>query len=674
MRKGKLPMASVSNSSVTNYKDPLGLLRMDDGRNADGYEVHSDCDSEGNEPPMHGAFVNPAEMEGVNIPPPRTNAEIKLPFTTVRNRLRYRDQFASKLYYEEWVEGQNADTIDPDRRMTARRAVKQLELDSDYPAAKPYFWKAMCPKCNQTFAPHVPSAWECPNCKEKVWQQADDPESKACAVCRRMVAKFYSIGNRRFSAPVGLHGHNCRRCGRIVCDDCYNPNLINLSTYGYTTPQKVCTECVQNIQLELTPPDEDDFQEDADDITATKTMEEEQAVQPYWPPHCHVCNMYLGKPPPKWECRNCQTKVWQPASAPQSSECWLCHTKMPKIQCHRCGQLACDKCGGFAQPLPELGFDLGEALPVCKGCYGGISHGQGIIPDDILNDLMAERQSHCRGQERAGATVVTNCPMCFSPCAEGVRQNCAVCGWLCCLTCTQYKEPGRSNSTVKGAPATSGQSICIHCFDPRKASLPDHRDDTFWPPRCLTCHRAWLTPPEMWRCPFQCGNVWQPIMHIASKACASCGKATGGGGINCRCCGRVVCGPCGSNMAEVPELGFTRGSKVPRCPKCRGAAPPASDAPKGGSSQDRKPAASPPRKALSPTPGRGGKSPMPRGGRGGPPVGRGGGSPVGRPGGNTPVGRGGGTPVGRGGVANGRGGISPQRGRGGPPPPRGRGA
>lgn len=616
------------------------LLTVNDGRVvADHRDVHSDCDSEGNEPPKIGAFVPPSAMENILAPPPRTNAELKLPFSAVRNRLRYRSQFESKLYYEEWVEGEGAEIMAEPSAGHAAHTVKKLEPDSDFPVGKPYFWHAVCPPCNIVYHPHVPSGWSCPVCKGRVWQLPDDPESKACAVCQRKLAKIRIIAGRRLQSPIALNGHNCKRCGRVVCDDCYNPNPVALEVYGFTQPQKVCVDCVKDVAQLVKPPEDDDNGAMQNDEYALKGLDEAQLVQPFWPPHCSQCNVYLGQPPPRWECRTCGEKVWQPTESPHSTACWICKAQFPKVRCHCCGQLVCDKCGAFAQPLPLRGYDTGEGLTVCRGCYGGISFAQNVIPDDILEALNKERNLHRRGGPQR-AQGMTRCVLCTSPCTDGVRQNCALCGWLCCLTCTQYKQPsGAANNGPSAA-------VCTMCFDPRVANLPDHRDNAFWPPKCVVCLREWQKPPERWRCPFNCGNVWQPFQHVASKACSCCGKATGSTAINCRCCGRIVCAACGSETAEVPELGFTKGARLPRCPRCKGAAPlPASSTDE--SSKARPTSASPPR-ATSPgtsSRGRGGASPPGRG-RGGPPMGRGG-----------QPGRGGGSPPNR-------GGSPPSRGRG----------
>lgn len=625
-------------------------LYVDDGRNTfeESADVHSDCDSEGNHPPLTGTFVDPASQEGVLVPPPRSlNTEIKLPFSSVRNRIRYRDQYASKIFYEEWVESVEDDgtgaasdavpalsSLDPYRRALTgnQKGVRKLEQDSDYPVGKPYFWKAVCPPCNITYHPHIPPSWVCPVCKGKTWQQADDPESKACAVCKRKLAKMMSIAGRRIRSPISLNGHNCKRCGRVVCDDCYDPNAVAVPWLGFDPnhPVRVCTACKTDMIDEVKPPEEEPPADDddatgdrGDEYMSYRPMEESQVVHSFWPPHCTSCNIFLGDPPPKWQCRVCNNPVWQPTDAPQSVECWICHAKFPKVRCHRCGQLVCDSCGAFGEPVSDRGYDLGVPLSVCRSCYGGISFAAGVLPDDVLNGLMAERDVHKRGapQKSSGAT---RCALCSVPCSEGVRTTCSVCGWCCCLACSAYRQPGGGRGGSGG-----GQPVCRLCFNPRAAYSPDHMTYEYWPPKCLTCLREWVKPPERWRCPYGCGNVWQPLLHVASSACASCGKVTGGAGINCRCCGRVVCGTCGSKLAEVPERGFTRGAKVPRCPTCGGGSSDTTLQPnRDTSSATTMTRASPPRQA-SPTrtsapnrsPQRGRGSPGARGyaaGRGGP--------------------------------------------------------
>jgi hypothetical protein len=279
--------------------------------------------------------------------------------------------------------------------------------------------------------------------------------------------------------------------------------------------------------------------------------------------------------------------TWQPTEAPESANCFICSEKFPKVRCHMCGQLACNACGAYGQPLPQLGFDDGRALTVCKCCYDGVTC-------SAMSDALAE-QSRREVAERAyrGTCPVCNqrfqdppaewrskchkrlcwlpdnspdsktCAVCTLPLSEQCREHCAMCGWLVCVTCAQYRQPVVERGFPKGQP----QIVCRACYNPRKALLPDHNDFSFWPPRCPVCTKQWDKPPDRWRCTLQCGNVWQPMTHVASQACCSCGRKTGQGASNCRMCGRVACGACLSK-AEAVEMGFTRGMLYPRCKRC----------------------------------------------------------------------------------------------------------
>ena len=551
--------------------------------------IHGDVDDEGNPPPSTGHFIDPALMSDIAVPPPRGNVEVRLPFFKPADRVRYRGQFESRITYEDWVANDASEGAGRFARSN-RREVKKLEEDSDFPVGKPYFWKAFCVQCNVSYNPHVPTMWSCPRCKGRVWQQPSDPESKACAVCSRKVAPIVLIGERKIRNPMSLNAHVCKRCGKVVCDQCYSPVPQSLEEYGYSGQQRTCVKCVNDLKeiAKGAPPPSEDVGT-LHDEHALGAVDELQFLKPFWPPQCRTCGTTYGQPPPRWECPSCKAATWQPTDAHESANCFICGEKFPKVRCYVCGQLACNACGAYGQPLPHMGYEGGTALSVCKCCYDGVSCSamtdaateqakrevvdrayQGSCPvcNQRFRDPPAEWMSKCHKRacwQAENAPGSGSCAVCTLPISEECREHCAMCGWLVCVTCAQYRQPVVERGYPKGQP----QIVCRACYNPRKALLPDHNDFSFWPPRCPVCTKRWDKPPDRWRCSNQCGNVWQPITHVASMACCCCGKKTNKSGTNCRMCGRIACTSCLSK-AEVIEMGFTRGMFYPRCKRCTG--------------------------------------------------------------------------------------------------------
>lgn len=576
----------MHNSSRSSVR--LDGLRLPGAQRSPGkHEVHSDCDDEGLPPPRAGFFMDPTLMSDIAAPPPRGAVELKLPFFKSAERVRYRGQYESRILYEDWTEYANGEDRFAGGSRSRRREVKKLEDDSDFPIGRPFFWKAFCGSCNVSYYPHVPTMWGCPRCKAKVWQQPTDPESKACASCSRKVAAIILVGARKIRNPMALNAHQCKRCGRVVCDQCYSPVPLKLEELGFATPQRTCVQCVNDLkeQERGAPPVEEDMGT-LHDEDALGAIDEAQYLKPFWPPQCRGCGTTYGQPPSRWACPTCAALTWQPTDVPESANCFICNEKFPKTRCHKCGQLACAACGAYAQPLPQLGFDDGKLLSVCKCCYDGVTCSALVDPaiEQIKREVEerafkgqcpvcnqrftgqppAEWQSKCH-KRPCWQPDSKSCAVRTLPLSEELREHCAMCGWIVCVTCAQYRQPVVERGFPKGTP----QVVCRACYNPRKAMLPDHNDLSFWPPRCPVCTKQWDTPPDRWRCTHQCGTVWQPIHHVASQACCCCGKktATAQGASNCRMCGRIACATC-LTKAEVLEMGFTRGMLYPRCKWC----------------------------------------------------------------------------------------------------------
>ncbi|KEG13660.1 zinc finger protein, predicted [Trypanosoma grayi] len=88
-----------------------------------------------------------------------------------------------------------------------------------------------CPNCNAKFAT-PPSEWECPMCLKrfrlsfKVWQPDDSTNS--CMICH---------------APIGRFSrHHCRRCGRLVCNQCSDTRAV-IPALGFKGTVKICDDC-----------------------------------------------------------------------------------------------------------------------------------------------------------------------------------------------------------------------------------------------------------------------------------------------------------------------------------------------------------------------------------------------------------------------------------------------
>lgn len=569
--------------ALVRIADPAKSAHMSRAARFDTYEPHSDCDSEGNDPPSFGEFINPLTVDET-IPPPKSAAqESKLPLSQPVEQRRIREAYEPPISYEDWIEGDDA--VMAAGRLAAgqaRRDIKRLEDDSDFPLGRPYAYHAFCPNCNRTYYPVVPSGWKCLKCSGPVWQQPEDPDSKRCAVCRREVAKNRKIFHMKIQNPLALNPHVCKRCGRIVCDQCYSPVPVSIDEYGYKGPQRVCTVCVQDIDMLAQPPIEEDMGT-LHDEDALREIDDEANYLPYWPPKCSSCSMSAAVPPKRWECEMCGQHMWQPLNVQESQKCWICSEPNPQSRCHRCGQLACKQCGAYAQPLPELGFTNGAGLSVCKVCYTGVA--TSVVPErytrmvreELETRMYLARCSQCKAPQSnpkqwlaschktapCWEVGATECSLCTTPLREETAQHCRSCGHAVCIPCAQYKCP----LPQRGYPASDAQTICRACFHPQEALLPDHCDTRQWPPYCPVCSRSYDVPPDRWRCVNDCGNVWQPVAHIASLTCYCCGSKVGNP-INCRRCGRIVCTTCGKNKTELVDLGFTRGQTFPTCNKC----------------------------------------------------------------------------------------------------------
>lgn len=552
----------------------------------DAYEAISDCDSEGNDPPQIGEFINPLTLDETAPPPKGPAQESRLPLSAPAEQRRVREAYEPPINYEDWVEGEDAlaagRAAAGANAANSRRDVRRLEEDSDFPLARPYAHHAFCPTCSRQYHPVVPSGWKCLRCSGPVWQQPTDPDSKHCAVCRRRVAKNRKVLHMKIQNPLALNPHVCKRCGRIVCDQCYSPVPVDVSEYGFKGPQKVCTTCINDMAQCAQCPDGDDLGT-LHDEDALLEADDEANMLPYWPPRCLPCSTSTAKPPRRWECEMCKGKMWQPLDAPDSETCWICDTAGPQSRCHRCGQLTCKPCGAYAQPLPEMGYTDGAAVSVCAACYTGIA--TCVVPSRYERMVADERRvleprcSQCRAPQsyppppmwvpscHKGAKCwevgSKECALCTTPITEATAQNCRSCGHQVCVPCAQYRcpLPGR------GFPRGEGQTVCRACFHPKEACMPDHCDTRQWRPYCPTCLETYDSPPPRWRCVNECGNVWQPIAHVASLTCHCCGgKVTQP--VNCRRCGRIVCAPCGAKRTELVDMGFTRGQDFPTCTKC----------------------------------------------------------------------------------------------------------
>ena len=621
-------------------------------------DVHSDCDSEGNEPPAIGGFINPLAIDETTAPAKGALQDIKLPFYQAKDARRLREAFEPPISYEDWVDAEDVGGGGRKPTKGAKNEVKRLEDDSDLPTGPRYGWHAFCPPCNVSYHPLVPSQWKCIKCDGRVWQQPSDPESRHCAICSREVARNRKVFHMKVYNPLSLNPHVCKRCGRIVCDNCYSPVATDIDELGWDGPQRVCTECELDVQETRQPPPYEDLGTLHDETTVHAAVEILQ-TKPFWPPRCTSCNVTAVSPPRKWECYTCGGKMWQPPSAPESKTCWVCGVADPTVRCHRCGQLACAPCGAYAQPLDDMGFDTGEALPVCKCCYGGFSLSivseakrSRILDEEASKRAIGGSCSKCKSASSSPKWTSschnqptwqvgsTECAVCVFPLTSGSASNCRRCGRQVCVGCSQFKEPVPD----KGYGPSDPQTICRVCFDPRSVYTLDHTDQTHWPPRCPVCQTTADRPPIRWRCPNECGSMWQPSDHVASRMCFCCGKKVSTP-TNCRKCGRVVCGDCGAGRTELVELGFTRGMQFPTCKSCISAKNAVPEAVATSSSAMSPSGASPGQKGPPPGAFPGKKAPPPGAfpGKKGPPPGAfpgkappGGSPPKGPPGSNSP--------------------------------------
>ena len=532
-------------------------------------DFHDDVDSEGNDPPADGEYVDPNAIP--DTAPPRGNEPIQLPFYKPKERRNVREKYESRVSFEDWVE----DAEEAGARNRAAGVVK-LEDDSDFPVGRPYYWHAYCPKCNRSYHPHVPGMWACLGCQEKVWQQPDDPESRNCAVCRREVASMVTIAGKRIRNPMSLSAHMCKRCGRVVCRHCYSPNSFSIPELGYKEDQRVCTRCAKNVQELSRAPEDDDMGTLYEEHVVGDVLERNLCHR-FWVPKCNRCNITFTEPPKRWLCTSCALPVWQPPEAPDSMHCWLCGNMHPKVRCHDCGQLVCYSCGAYAQPLPGRGFSNLNALSVCRGCYRGASivkKGEEVAKAPMFRAKCSQCKKPCGGtpdmwvskchRAKAWQSEGSQCAVCAIAVQPAAGDNCRRCGRLVCHVCVQYKEPVPERGYDKG----EAQHICKECYRPDAALAPDHSDYQHWPPSCPRCELKFARPPDRWRCPNQCGAVWQSPDHMASRCCWCCGRKMGGQVVNCRRCGRLVCSSCGEGRSQIPELGFTRGLEYPTCKKC----------------------------------------------------------------------------------------------------------
>ena len=544
-------------------------------------EVHSDCDSEGNEPPTIGQFINPLTTDEITAPAKGALQDIKLPFYQAKEARRLREAFEPPISYEDWVDADDGGAAPGGTHKGGFSGVRKLEDDDDLPMGPRYGWHAFCPPCNVSYHPLVPSQWRCIRCEGRVWQQPSDPESRHCAICAKEVARNRKLFHMKVYNPLSLNPHVCKRCGRIVCDHCYSPVKADVAELGWEGPQRVCTECELDLQETRRPPPYEDYGTLHDESAVHAAVEIVQA-KPYWPPRCASCNVTAVSPTRKWACKTCGGKMWQPATVPESLSCWMCGVDNPEVRCHRCGQMACERCGAYAQPLPELGFDNGAALTVCKCCYGGYSLSipsakrSQILEEEAANRPLRGTCSKCKSSSTGAMWLSTchkapcwqmgssECAVCAFPLTSGASSNCRRCGMQVCVVCAQYKEPVPD----RGYPPDQPQTVCRACFSPKEVYSLDLTDHPHWPPRCPVCLATSDRPPSRWRCPNECGSMWQPAQHVASQACYCCGKSVASSPVNCRKCGRVVCEDCGSGRSELVEMGFTRGMQFPTCKTC----------------------------------------------------------------------------------------------------------
>jgi hypothetical protein len=96
-------------------------------------------------------------------------------------------------------------------------------------------WTPFCPHCNAKYS-KAPPEWDCTMCLRKYKQRVKtwQPDEKAdcCGVCKCGVGRFTR--------------HHCRNCGRVVCGKCSDYRAI-IAAIGYTTPVKVCKQCVEEL-------------------------------------------------------------------------------------------------------------------------------------------------------------------------------------------------------------------------------------------------------------------------------------------------------------------------------------------------------------------------------------------------------------------------------------------
>jgi len=480
----------------------------------------------------------------------------EIPFFRPQHRSSIRENFESRVLYEDWVAGDIVTNTTQKRDRTWRSGVKKLEEDSDFPAGQPNFHRAFCVPCRKDYGAHVPPQWSCVICQTKVWQPDDDPDSCRCARCRTMLApqvKYKMLGKvLKFSNPLGKKvAHHCLRCGKLFCSECCALQKQNCPEYGWEKPVRVCRMCVIDIAKQDKPPEgkpeSDDEVDPMVNLDGYFLQEDEVMFLPYWAPKCPRCKQKPANIPPEWKCTSCRIPMWQPAEAPESQNCFVCDKKLDKaVQCHRCGHRVCNLCGAYAQPLVDLGWTMGTALPVCKLCYGASP----TTPIPV-------------GPKQA-LTSSDSCAVCFLEIALAARVACHRCGRICCLGCTPYRQP------FKGQPQDQGQPVCEGCFMANGGCGVSHVDLETWIPHCHACGQDFPTtkPPPRWQCPRCNAMVWQPKEHVQSLTCWGCHGIVKKA-INCRSCGRIVCEePCGSARREVPERDFTAGILYSVCRHC----------------------------------------------------------------------------------------------------------
>jgi len=76
-------------------------------------------------------------------------------------------------------------------------------------------------------------------------------KSDTCQICH--LPFFWNIPAMWRQKEIGSRQHHCRRCGRAVCDKC-SQTRKPLPLLGYEIPQRICNDCVGELESDETIP------------------------------------------------------------------------------------------------------------------------------------------------------------------------------------------------------------------------------------------------------------------------------------------------------------------------------------------------------------------------------------------------------------------------------------